>query len=128
MFTLKSVYFPLATAACMLVSAPAAAISPLAYSFGEIEFRTEPAALVDDVRADLVAHIPAGSPIGDARVLLGNAGARCRAPQADGTVRCRYYGAHFQGDAVQSVSWTVNLATAGEKVRSFTVARFPAKD
>jgi len=92
-------------------------------SFGEIEFRSDPAALVDDVRADLSAHIPAGSSLDAARSLLSDAGAKCRPTRTDGSVRCRYYGTHFHGDGVEPVSWTVNLNTADDKVQSFTLVR-----
>lgn len=126
MFNQKFAPLSLAVAALALLHGPASAAAPSFGNFGQIEFRSDPAALVGAVRTDLAAQIPSGSSVADARAVLGEAGARCRPAQADGSVRCRYYGTHFQGDGVEPVSWTVNLSTQGDKVQSFTVVRQPA--
>jgi len=128
MLAMKSLPPLFAIAALALPSLPAAAAGPSLPSFGEIEFRSNPAAMVEDVRADIASHIPAGSSLATARLMLGEAGARCHAPHADGLVQCRYHGVHFTGDIVQNVSWTVDLATAGETVTSLKVARHPLYD
>jgi hypothetical protein len=111
-----------------LLSAPAFAETLGIRSFRSIEFGADPAAMVEDVRTDLAARLPAGSSIADARALLRNAGAHCRAPKADGWVRCRYSDIHIEDDIMQDVSWTVDVRTADDKVVSFTVARDPAAD
>ncbi len=111
-----------------LLSAPAFAETPGIRSFRSIEFGADPAAMVEDVRTDLAARLPAGSSIADARALLRSAGAHCRAPKADGGVRCRYSDIHIEDDIMQDVSWTVDVRTADDKVVSLTVARDPAAD
>jgi hypothetical protein len=128
MSALRSATVSFITATLMPLSAPAVAAGPYTaiQTFGEIEFRSDPRALMDEVRAGLSAEIPAGSRIEEARAILAQAGAHCRAPQTDGSVRCLYHGTHFEGDDVEAVTWTVNLATEDGKVSSFTVKRYPA--
>lgn len=128
MFNRKFASLPLAAATFALLPAAASAATPSFRSFGDVEFRSNPAALIEEVREGIAAHVQPGSPIAAARAFLGDAGAHCGAAKADGSIRCRYYGVHFQGDVVNSVSWTVNLATANEKVTSFAVERMPASD
>lgn len=125
MLTRKNHFFVIAVASAILSFSPLsiAGAATAMHSFGEIEFRSDSAALVDAMRADIAAHMPIGSSVDSARNLLSNAGARCHPAKADGSIRCSYYGAHFQGDVVEPVSWTVDLATAGDKVQSFTLVR-----
>lgn len=127
MVSLHFAPLPLAAAALMLAS-QAVAGAPAIASFRQIEFGADPAAMVDTVRADLAARIPAGSAVVDARALLRRAGAHCGTPAADGRVRCRYSDIHIQDDILQDVRWTVDLQTAGERVVSLAVARDPAFD
>lgn len=123
MFTRKIHLLAIASAVLSLSPLSMANAATPLRSFGEIEFRSDPASLVDEVRADLSAHIPAGSSLDAARSLLSDAGAKCRPARTDGSVRCRYYGTHFHGDGVEPVSWTVNLNTADNMVQSFTLVR-----
>ncbi|WBO20687.1 hypothetical protein [Sphingomonas abietis] len=111
-----------------LLAAPAFAEAAGIPSFRSIEFGPDPAGMVDDVRANLAARLPAGSSIADARALLRGAGAHCRAPKASGGMRCRYSDIQIQDDIMQDVSWTVNVGTVDDKVLSFTVTRDPASD
>ncbi|WP_420143178.1 hypothetical protein [Sphingobium sp.] len=123
MFTRNIRFFAVASA--MLSIAPlatASAATPLR-SFGEIEFRSDPASLVDEVRADLAAHMPTGTSLDTARAMLKDAGAKCRPASADGAVRCRYYGIRVHGDGMEPVSWTVDLNTTDNMVQSFTLVR-----
>lgn len=127
MFTLKIASLSL-VATVNLLAVPAFAGTAAIQSFRSIEFGANPTAMVDDVRTDLAARLPAGSSVPDARALLRSAGAHCRAPKADGGMRCRYSDIHIKDDIMQDVSWTVDVRTAADKVVSFTVARDPASD
>lgn len=115
-------------AATSVLSTQAWADSSGFRSFRSIELGADPAAMIDDVRADLSTRLPAGTSIAEARALLRGAGAHCRAPKANGMVRCRYNDIHIEDDIIQDVSWTVDIQTSGDSVTSFTVARDPALD
>ncbi len=128
MLIMKSLSPVFAIAALALHPLPAAAAGPSLPNFGEIEFQGNPAAMIENVRANIASHIPVGSSLSTARLLLGEAGARCQSPRANGSVQCRYNGVHFTGDIVQNVSWTVSLSTTGEKVTALTVTRHPFYD
>lgn len=127
MFTLKIASLSL-VAMVNLLAAPGFAETAAIPSFRSIEFGADPAAMVEDMRTNLAARLPAGSSIADARALLRGAGAHCRAPKADGGMRCRYSDIHIEDDIMQDASWTVDVRTADDKVVSFTVARDPASD
>lgn len=128
MFNTKTAAFSTVAAAFALLPVAANAAAPTFKTFGAVEYRSNPAALVDNVRAGIAAQVPAGSSVESARSFLSNAGAHCKSAKDDGAMRCRYYGEHYTGDVVIPVTWTVDVAASNDKVTALTVERVPAGD
>ena len=109
-----------------LCCTPAFAADAALPDFRAIEYGDAPADKVAQLRADLAAHIPQGTSVTDAQMLLRNAGAHCAS--ADGHLLCHYGSVQTDNEAAQDVRWTVDVQAADAKVVSISVTRIPAAD